>query len=147
MSGSTKNQSEQVGNHVRIFLNGTKWYANYLWQNKQRRVSLRTSSKKEARRKAVLLDAGLLQGSHQEKQRSYTIQEVCDAYLAYMTSEEKAAKTMTKIDLVIRRTRQLASEKKLRHIDEIDLKFVDAYRAMRVVERTQKETKAQDIAQ
>lgn len=145
MSSSAKNQNELVGNHVRIYLDGTKWYANYQHQGKQRRVSLRTSSKKEARRKAALLDAELLQGTHQEKPRSRTIPEVCDAYLAHMNVEEKAAKTLAKIDLVIRRIKHMATEKKLRNIDEINLVFVDAYRASRLVERTKKKPKPKTL--
>lgn len=145
MSSSAKNQNELVGNHVRIFLDGTKWYANYQHQGKQRRVSLRTSNKKEARRKAASLDAEILQGTHQEKPRSRTISEVCDAYLAHMNVEEKAPKTLAKIDLVIRRIKHMATEKKLRNIEDINLEFVDAYRASRLVERTKKKPKPKTL--
>ena len=48
---------EKIGDLVGIYQRGQKWYSNYQVEGRQRRQSLKTYSKKEARRRAVRLEA------------------------------------------------------------------------------------------
>jgi hypothetical protein len=50
---------ELVGDRVRIFQRGSRWYANCQHDGQQIRQSLKTTSKKEARRKAIQIEAKL----------------------------------------------------------------------------------------
>ena len=56
------NGSEPVGEHVRIFQRGRTWYANFQQDGKQHRPSLKTTNKKEARRRALKIDVELSTG-------------------------------------------------------------------------------------
>src|SRR5262245_46222544 len=53
------NEYEQVGEFVRIFQRGDKWYANFQVAGQQKRQSLKTTSKKEARRRALRIERDL----------------------------------------------------------------------------------------
>ena len=61
----TKSAFEKIGDRVGIFQRGPNWYANFQVDAKQQRQSLRTRSKKEARRRAVLIEAALIKGEYQ----------------------------------------------------------------------------------
>lgn len=58
------NEYELVGDVVRIFQRGAKWYANSQMDGKQQRRSLKTTNKKEARRRAIQIEAVILQGRY-----------------------------------------------------------------------------------
>ncbi len=84
-----KNQSEPIGDVVRIFLKGETWWANYQVNRRQRRVSLHTGNKKEARRRALLLEADLLRGQLGKEGHSRSVDFVIEAYRSYLTSEKR----------------------------------------------------------
>ena len=54
---SDRNNSEKVGEHVRIFQRGSTWHATYQFGGRQRRQSLKTSNKKTAIRNPLELGA------------------------------------------------------------------------------------------
>lgn len=116
---------------VAIFQRGRPWWANFQLNGKQRRKSLKTASKKEARRRALLLEAELVQGSYQADRRPPRIEEVVAAYLKYARTEDRAAKTITKYTEVFGRVIELASDLGRTNILGIDLGFVDEYRHQR----------------
>ena len=126
------NQSERVGDMVSIFLAGAVWHANFQLDGKQRRPSLKTRSKKEARRLAILLEADLLSGRYAGLAKAPAVATVVTAYMAYIRTEGRAAKTISKCDLTFRRLEKLCGEWKVRTIADVNLALVDAYRAMRV---------------
>jgi hypothetical protein len=74
-------RSELIGTRVRIFLRGRMWQANFQTDGRQRRVSLGTSIKKEARRRAVQLESEIAAGRWQPPRTPVTLTEVKDAYL------------------------------------------------------------------
>jgi len=132
MSEPTKEtQFEQVGEVVRIFQRGSTWYANYQHNGRQYRRSLRTRSKKEARRKGLLLEAELLKGEHQQECKPAPIESLIQQYLQYLRTEERAPRTLAKYTKVFERVQTLAVRLKRRTALGIDLSFVDAYRRAR----------------
>lgn len=93
---SGQSEYEPVGERVRIFARGGRWYANYQHEGRQVRRSLKTTSKKEARRRALLIEQDLLVGEHKRQPRSSLISEVVDQYVDHLQSEGRASKTVRK---------------------------------------------------
>jgi hypothetical protein len=128
----SKNKYERVGEIVSIFLRGRRWWANYQLRGKQQREPLNTTSKKEARRQALILEAKMLQGLHQRQAKPISIVAAIDAYLTDVRIRKRAAKTANKDSKVLGRVRDLAGRLKRKDLGEIDLRFLDAYRQERV---------------
>jgi integrase len=124
--------SEKIGDHVSIFQRGDRWYANFQQDGKQIRQSLKTTSKKQARQKAIRLEAALQDGTYGRPKKAPPISTVTTSYLAHLRTEQKAAKTIQKVDLVVRRVHDLAARRRLPSVADLDLSFVDAYRSERV---------------
>lgn len=121
---------EKVGEIVSIYQRNGRWYANFQHHGKQQRKSLATRSKKQARRKALLLEADLLAGRYKRPVAAPSIEKAFDDYLVHLRAEDKAAKTLTKVELVRRRVLELAEKRRVRSLSALDLEFVDAYRAL-----------------
>jgi hypothetical protein len=95
-SDKGKNRFESVGDLVRIFQRGRHWYANYQWEGKQHRPSLKTTSKKEARRRAIQLEAKLLEGRCQRPLAPTALADVVRDYGQFLRTEGRAPKTLVK---------------------------------------------------
>ncbi|REJ95258.1 MAG: hypothetical protein DWQ35_01380 [Planctomycetota bacterium] len=124
-------QYELVGETVRIFRREGKWYANYQWDGRQHRKSLQTRSKKEARRKAIEIEADLLRGDHQSAAKAPSIESLVSDYLAYLRTEGRSKKTLAKYENVLDRVLDLARRMHRRNVLGINLAFVDKYRQER----------------
>jgi hypothetical protein len=61
---------ELIGEHVSIFQRGKQWYVHYRLRGKPVRQSLKTISKKEARRKALAIERDLVNGDVRRPARS-----------------------------------------------------------------------------
>ena len=127
-----KNNSELIGDLVRILQRGRTWYANYQFDGRQCRKSLRTHSKKEARRRALVLEAELIEGRHRPDIQPPPIAAVVAAYLSHATTEGRAKKTLTKYRAVLNRIVELAGRLGRTTLAELDLVLVDHYRRERV---------------
>jgi hypothetical protein len=57
---------EHIGDHVTNFLRGKIWHANFQADRRQRRLSLKTSSKKQARAMASRIELELQSGSYNQ---------------------------------------------------------------------------------
>jgi len=123
---------EMIGELVGIFQRGNTWHANYQHDGRQRRRSLRTQSKKEARRRAAKIEAELLNGDHRPALKAPTIESLTADYLAYLRTEGRAEKTLVKYESVFDRVVALAGRRHRRNALGLDLSFVDAYRQERV---------------
>jgi integrase len=128
----SKNKYERVGEIVSIFLRGRRWWANYQLKGKQERQPLNTTSKKEARRKALILEGKILEGLHQRQTKPVSIGAAIDAYLTDVRIRKRADKTASKYSTVLRRVEDLARRLKRKDLGEIDLSFLDVYRQERV---------------
>src|SRR5262245_6575103 len=91
-----KHDYEPIGEVVRIFRRGRIWWANFQRGGRQHRNTLKTASKKEARRLALLLEAELLEGRYQSRPKPPTVDEAVDAYMRHLHAERRAAKTLEK---------------------------------------------------
>jgi integrase len=127
-----KNRFEPVGERVTIFQRGRLWYANYQLEGKQHRPSLKTASKKEARRRAIRLEAEILEGRCRSAPAPAALADVVRDYQQYLRTEGRASKTLVKYDKVLERLLDLAGRRGVRNVGGVNLKLVDAYRAERV---------------
>jgi integrase len=127
----TEKNSELVGERVRIFVRGGTWHANFQEDGRQVRRSLKTSNKKTALRKARALDAELVAGTHKEATKPASITEVITAYDLFLVCEGRSNGTLDIYRRVFRLAKELAVALGVKRIDEIDIRFIDAYRAMR----------------
>src|SRR4051794_37978751 len=89
---------EMVGDLVSIFCRGNRWYANCQIDGKQIRKSLKTTSKKEAERRALRLEDEVKSGQHQLNARLPSIDAVIEAYRRHLTTEGRAKKTLIKYE-------------------------------------------------
>jgi integrase/recombinase XerD len=128
-----KQRYEPVGQVVRIFLRGKTWWANFQRGGRQCRQSLATTSKKEARRRALLLEARLLEGRFQGRARPCTADQAIAAYLTHLRSEGRAVKTLAKYALVLGRAGELLRSRRAASLLDLDLRAVDAYRQARAL--------------
>jgi integrase/recombinase XerD len=124
--------SELVGEFVRIYKRGKTWYANFQADKKQERQSLKTSNKKLALRRALKIDAQLSAGQWKATPDAATVEEAITAYRDFLRAEGRAAKTLSKYEKVFERIADLAQARRIRDLSGVDLKFVDAYRRIRV---------------
>lgn len=123
---------EPVGDLVSIFQRSRRWYANFQSDGRQHRMSLGTTSKKEARRRALLLEAELLEGRYNHQPKPRPIEAVVEAYMKYARTEGRAKKTLAKYGEVYKRVVAVAARLRRGTILGVDLKFIDEYRHERV---------------
>lgn len=123
--------AEKVGEKTSIYLRGKTWWVSYQLDGSQRRESLKTSSKKEARRKALIIELELQHGNHEPPPPQISISELIDEYLAHLKVEERAKKTLDKYRTVLDRVRDKARADRLVTLMQINLRFVDQYRSER----------------
>jgi integrase/recombinase XerD len=131
-SDKRKLRFEPVGEVVSIFQRGRRWYANYQVDGKQVRRSLKTTSKKEARRRAIQLEAEIIEGRYQRTPRPPALADVVDSYKQHLRTEGRAKKTLVKYDKILQRLLDLAEMRRARTIQDVTLVFVDSYRDARV---------------
>ena len=122
---------EKVGEFVSIFARNQRWYVNYQCEGEQVRRSLKTTSKKEARRKALLIERELLAGEHKSQRRSPLISEVTGQYVDHLRSEGRAEKTIRKYQFCFTLLVDIAERRNIRRISQLDMRLVDQYRAER----------------
>ena len=125
--------SVKVGDHVSIRKRGDTWQANWQEQGRQHRRSLQTKVKKEAISRAWKIEREIEERAQGKTQaiEPASIAEVIQAYDEYLVSEGRARKTLVKYRSVYKRVRTLADQRQLRTIDQLDVVFGDAFRAMR----------------
>src|SRR5689334_17995693 len=103
---------ELVGERVRIFLRGRTWYANFQQGRKQHRPSLKTRSKKEARRRALLIEADLAKGTWKVSRPPSSVGDAIAAYRDFLRAEERSPKTLAKYGKVFDRVAELAKRRR-----------------------------------
>ena len=117
--------SERVGEHIRIYRRGSTFHATWQVDGKQFRQSLMTSNKKTAIKRALELDRKLAVGESPMRKEAATISEAIEAYKAYLTAEKRAAKTKSKYWRVFDTVETLARSLGRYRISQIDLPFID----------------------
>ncbi|HEV3343514.1 MAG TPA: site-specific integrase [Pirellulales bacterium] len=122
---------EKIGELVSIFQRGKRWYANFQRDGEQVRQSLKTTSKKQARQKAIALEAQLIEGRYERPVKAPSIESVFHDYVENLKAEGRAKKTLSAVELVQRRVLELGRQRRVPSVDGVDLEFIDAYRNMR----------------
>jgi site-specific recombinase XerD len=123
---------EPVGEVVRIFQRGQVWWVNFQRGGRQNRVSLRTTNKKEARRRALRIEAELLDGCYESRPKPPSLQNAMQEYLDHLRAERRAPKTLVQYERVLRNARELLESRRATTLRDLDLRAIDAYRQMRV---------------
>lgn len=119
--------SEPVGEHVRIYRRGKTWYETFQRHRKQYRRSLKTTNKKQAIRKALKTEAEIAAGIWQPAVETATVERAVAAYWEKQQGGELAAKTLQKYQTLLERFKAFAAYRQVRDLAGIDLAFVDAY--------------------
>jgi integrase len=122
---------ELIGGHVRIFERDGNWHANFQHEGRQVRRSLKTTSKKEARRKAIQIEAKLANNEFAIQTRAPSVAHVIEKYRDYLQTEGRSPKTMAKYEYAFKLFLDLAERRKVRSILGVNQAFVDAFRAER----------------
>jgi hypothetical protein len=112
---------EQIGDVVSIFQRGRRWFANFQLYGKQERPALKTSSKKEARRRAIQLEAEITQGRYRRTAPPPALADAIASYEKFLQTEGRAKKTLAKYTMILRRLLDLAGRQKVRIVAEVDL--------------------------
>lgn len=123
--------NERVGEHVTLYRRGRRWWCYYQLDGWQRRESLKTSNKKEARRAALLIDADLIRNIHEVQPEPVTLNEVIQELLAHTEQEGRAPKTLTAYRHVFRTLLEFARERRISKVHQINLRFIDFFRKQR----------------
>lgn len=131
MQSKSDQEYERVGEHVSIFLRKRTWYAYYRLDGKVVRPSLKTESKKQARRKALAIERDLVNGDARQSKRAPLITDVIEQYIAHLRANQRSENTIRKYQFTFKLLLELAVKRGTRRIDQLNLAFVDAYRASR----------------
>lgn len=126
-----KPDKERVGELVTIYLRGQTWWASYQLDRRQQRESLKTSNRKEARRKALIIDVELQQGHRAAPVPQVAIATATAEYVAHLKVEGRAPKTLVKYEKVLETMLQMAYERRLVNLSQLNLRFMDHYRRQR----------------
>lgn len=122
---------EKVGEIVALFIRNGVWQVNYQCGNRQVRRSLKTRSKKEARRRALLIEKEILAGEHKHLKRAPLIKDVVKQYLDHLRAEGRSHKTIAKYEFCFNLLLELAGRRKTKRITQVDIAIVDLFRAER----------------
>lgn len=112
-------------------MRGKTWWASYQLDGRQQRESLKTSSLKEARRKALIIDVDLQQGQRTAPVPQVAISTAITEYLQYLKVEERADKTLDKYEHVWETMLEAARERRIVNLSQLSLRFIDHYRSLR----------------
>jgi len=123
---------EPVGELVSIFKRGNTWWANWQHAGRQHRKSLNTKSKKEARLRALRLEADVLSGEYRKKVKAASITDVVSTYVRHLETERRKPKTLVKYRGIFDRLCQIAEENHIQSVEQITVSFMDKYRHARV---------------
>jgi hypothetical protein len=136
---------ELVGEYVSIFQRGRRWYAYYRLEGKSVRQSLKTTSKKQARTKALAIERDIENGEVRRPARAPLIKDVVEEYLAHLRAQRRAVSTIRKYLFGFKLIQELAARRGISRINQIDLAFVDAFRLERMTHRFKPKRKDGDV--
>jgi len=122
---------EKVGEIVSIYPRNGIWQVNYQHAGKQLRKSLKTKSKKESRRRALIIEKEILAGEHKHLRRAPLIKAVVEQYIEHLQGEERSAKTIGKYNFCFSLLLELTDRRKATRISQLNISIVDLFRAER----------------
>ncbi|BBO35232.1 hypothetical protein PLANPX_4844 [Lacipirellula parvula] len=124
---------ELVGEIVSIYRrkNSTKWWAYWRLDGFQKRRSLRTEHVGKARKLALELERQIIAGTVQSAAQPAGIEAAIEEYIAYLRGKRRSVKTVGKYQHCFSILLKLAEERGLKRLNQIDHRFVDAFRNLR----------------
>lgn len=124
---------ERVGEIASIFNRNGVWYINMQFHGKQIRKSLKTTNKKEARARALSLEREHLKGDTIKTVDSepVLIADAIEALIQSCEAEDLRPKTISKYKQVLKGVDEFAESRNLYRLEQLDVRFVDAYRQYR----------------
>jgi len=122
-----------IGERVRIYPRGKKktFCADFWFDGKHQRRSLKTRNLKIARQKALQLEAKLLEGDLQPALSAMSLEKGIEAYIEHVTTENRRPKTITKYRGFFAVFRDFAESQNVFRLSQVTLALVDKYRAFR----------------
>jgi integrase len=126
----------RIGDFVTIYARGKKcvWTAEYWHNGRHCRKSLKTRNVRIAQQRAVQLDNQLQQGLNpiaESIRKGVSIQQACDDFLAYQTTERRRRRSITKYKGVFNSFSAFAHSQRSVDINDVDLSLIDRFRAFR----------------
>jgi integrase len=121
----------RIGEYVTMYLRGRIWYAQYMVDRQQQRASLKTRNKKEARRRAIQIDARLIAGTCAARLKAQLVNDAADAYLAYLKTEGRSEGTLARYTPELTRFATFAAEHGVTRLSAVSIRLMDSYRAWR----------------
>jgi site-specific recombinase XerD len=120
------NQSELVGERARIYKRADTWHCTVQHNGKQIRRTLKTPNKKAARQRALELERELSETSSRPSAPP-TLQEVVERYLAKCAADRLARDTIRRYTRVLTQWVDLATEKGICTVAEVDAALMDDF--------------------
>jgi len=122
-----------IGERVRIYPRGKKkiYCADFWFDGKHQRRSLKTRNFKLARQKALQLESQLIEGDLQPAPAPMSLAKAIEAYLEHVKTENRRPKTITKYKGFFEVVREFAEDNNIFRIGQVNLGLVDKYRAFR----------------
>jgi integrase len=122
-----------IGDRVRIYPRGKKktYCADFWFDGKHHRRSLKTRNLKVARQKALQLEARLLEGDLLPAPPAMALDKAIEAYLGHVRTENRRPKTVTKYKGFFEVFREFAESNNVFRIGQVTLGLVDKYRTFR----------------
>jgi integrase len=127
-------ERERIGERVVMFRRGRRWWAEYVLDKHQRREALGTTNKKEARRRAIQIEARLAEGTHRPAARAPLISEVSKLYQGYLKSEGRRESTLKRYGPELGRIVTFAATQGATRLSDVNIKLLDAYREDRTAD-------------
>lgn len=128
---SQSSERFRVGDLVTCYRRGRWWSAEFYSAGKQQRESLKTKSKKEARSRAIQLEARLATGDYRPRPQRTTIAALVESHLRQLETEDRAPTTLKRYRPELERWSRFFEEHGARYIDDITLSLVEQYRSRR----------------
>jgi integrase len=135
MSNNQENRI-RIGDFVTIYPRGKKrvWIADFWYNSQHHRKSLKTANLRIARKRAEMLDNQLQQGLNpilETIKKGISIQHASDDFLAYLRTERRRNKSITKYRGVLKNFIAYAEAHQYSNVADVDLQLIDRYRAFR----------------
>ena len=122
-----------MGERVRLYPRGKTgiYCADFWFDGKHQRRSLKTRNLKVARQKALQLEAGLLEGDLQPAPTRMALDKTIETYLEHVRTENRRPKTITKYKGFFAVFREFAENNNIFRLSQVTLGLFDKYRAFR----------------
>jgi len=127
------NERTPVGDRIVIYRRGAKktWTAEFSDGGVHRRKSLRTKNKKVALQRATELAGQLEAGEFRTPPKPATIRKAIDAYMEYLTTNNRARRTITRYRGELNTFADFAAGRSVRNLAQVSMSLLDRYRTQR----------------